>query len=296
MTQSEFYNLFPDEQSCRTHLRISRESAGIVCKKCRCSHHYWLKAKEQWQCKDCSFRTTLRSGTLFEASKLTLKTWFEALYLICNNKKGMSASELQRQLDLKRNEPAWYMTQKIRKAMSSINEDTFLSGEIEMDDAFFTVVHQEKESVESKRGRGTSKQKVVVMVESATPTDGTHKGSCGKIRMLAVPTLDQETIWRTEDHYLRDTSKIRTDGYRGYNILDPQKHEACVVPSKMAHKLMPWVHTAIGNAKRLTNGIYHHISDKFAQLYLDEFCFKFNFRNHKARWNIVFRHGLNFNW
>ena len=296
MTISEFYERFPTEQSCRDHLKQMREQAGISCKKCGCDKHYWLKGKEQWQCSACEFRTTLRSGTLFEASKLKIKTWFEALYLVSNNKKGMSASELQRQLGLKRNEPAWYMMQKIRKAMASINEKMTLSNEIEMDDAFFTVVHDSEKTKERKRGRGSSKQKVVVMVESTLPTDGTHKGRCGKIRMLAVPTLDQESIWRIEDQHLQKVSKIRTDGYRSYRILDPLKHEAIVVPSKIAHKLLPWVHTAIGNAKRLTNGIYHHISEKFAQLYLDEFSFKFNFRHHKARWSLVFQEALTFKW
>ncbi|MCH2226105.1 MAG: transposase, partial [Crocinitomicaceae bacterium] len=89
MTISEFYSKFPTEASCRLHLKTAREEAGIVCKKCDCTKHYWLKGKEQWQCSSCNFRTTLRSGTLFEASKLKLKTWFEALYLMSNNKKGM---------------------------------------------------------------------------------------------------------------------------------------------------------------------------------------------------------------
>lgn len=296
MTISEFYSKFPTEASCRLHLKTAREEAGIVCKKCDCTKHYWLKGKEQWQCSSCNFRTTLRSGTLFEASKLKLKTWFEALYLMSNNKKGMSASELQRQLGLKRNEPAWYMSQKIRKAMQSINEKTILTDEIEMDDGFFTVIHDPSTNLESKRGRGSSKQKVLVMVESMAPTDGTHKGLCGKLRMIALPALDQGEIWEVEDRLLQNTTKIRTDGFRGYNILDPQKHEPNAVPSKTAHKILPWVHTVIGNAKRLTNGIYHHISQKFAQLYLDEFSFKFNHRYNNTRWNVVFQEGLSFNW
>lgn len=296
MTISEFYSKFSTEESCRLHLKAAREESGIECKKCGGTKQYWLKAKFQWQCSSCDFRTTLRSGTLFEASKLKLKTWFEALYLISNNKKGMSASELQRQLGLKRNEPAWYMMQKIRRAMQSINEKTILTEEIEMDDGFFTVVHDPQKKVQSKRGRGTSKQKVLVMVESEAPTDGTHKGVCGKLRMIALPNLDQGSIWEVEDRLLQRTTKIRTDGFRGYNLLDPMKHEPNAVSSKTAHKILPWVHTAIGNAKRLTNGIYHHISQKFAQLYLDEFSFKFNYRYHKARWKVVFQEALNFNW
>ena len=292
MTISEFYSMFPTEESCREHLKQERESSKIICKKCKCTKHYWLKGKGQWQCSNCEFRTTLRSGTLFESSKLPIRTWYQAIYLVSNTKKGMSASELQRQLGLKRNEPAWYMLQKIRKAMQSVNESIVLTNEIEMDDAFFTIVHSSKEVKENKRGRGTLKQKVVVMVESSSPTDGSHKGVCGKLRMVAVKNLDQGSIWEIEEKLLKNTSVIRTDAYRGYNILDPIKHESSVVPSKIAHKLLPWVHTVIGNAKRLINGIYHHISEKFVQLYLDEISFKFNYRYSNNRWKVVFNEAL----
>jgi hypothetical protein len=133
--------MFQTKESCRQYLREEREASKIICKKCKCTKHYWLKGKEQWQCSNCEFRTTLRSGTLFESSKLSIRTWYQAIYLVSNTKKGMSASELQRQLGLKRNEPAWYMLQKIRKAMQSANENIVLTNEIEMDDAFFTIVY-----------------------------------------------------------------------------------------------------------------------------------------------------------
>jgi hypothetical protein len=77
------------------------------------------------------------------------------------------------------------------------------------------------------------------MVESSSPTDGSHKGVCGKLRMVAVENLDQGSIWRIEDKLLKNTSVIRTDAYKGYNILDPMKHKSSVVPSKIAHKLLP---------------------------------------------------------
>lgn len=299
MTISEFYKNFPEEQSCRAHLRQIREATGINCKKCGSDKHYWLKAKEQWQCSKCSFRTTLRSGTIFESSNLPLKLWYEALYLVCNTKKGISACELQRQLGLKRYEPAWYMLQKIRKMMARINEQEQLCGDIELDDAFFTTVDQWSTippKGENKRGRGTRKQKAFVMVESAVPEDKTYKGKCGRLRILAVESLDQETVWRLEDQNFSRVNKIRTDAYRSYKILDPHKHEPNVIDSSRAHIILPWVHTAIGNIKRLINGIYHHISSKFAQLYFDEFAFKFNYRYHNDRWNVVLQNSLNFQW
>ena len=74
-----------------------------------------------------------------------------------------------------------------------------------------------------KGGWETAKQKVLVMVESQAPTDGTHRGKRRKLRMVAVPTLDQVEIWKIEDQLLKRTSSIRTDAYKGYNILDALK-------------------------------------------------------------------------
>lgn len=74
---------------------------------------------------------------------------------------------------------------------------------------FFTVIHDPSTNLESKRGRGTSKQKVLVMVESMAPTDATHKGLCGKLRMIALPALDQGAIWEVEDRLLQNTKNIR---------------------------------------------------------------------------------------
>jgi hypothetical protein len=293
MTISEFYRKFPDDQSCRDHLRQSRESSGISCKKCCCQTHYWLKAKEQWQCKKCTFRTTLRSGTMFESSKLAIKLWYEALYLVCNTKKGISACELQRQLGLKRNEPAWYMLHKIRKTMARINEHDQLSGAIGLDDAFFTTVDQ-KSAIPPKgnntRGSGTCKQKAFVMIKSAV------QSGKGKLRMLAVENIEQETIWSLGNQNTKRFDKISTATYRNYKILDPHKHELTLVESFKTHFLFPWVQTAIGNIKRLINGIYHHISTRFSQLYFDEFSFKFNYRCHKSKWNVVLSHSLKADW
>ena len=63
MNSIQFTRDFPDEAACRAHFRAARELEGIVCKKCGCKKHWWLKNKDQWKCSGCDFRTTIRSGT-----------------------------------------------------------------------------------------------------------------------------------------------------------------------------------------------------------------------------------------
>ena len=76
MSILEFTKQFPTNEGCKIHFKSEREKQGIICKKCNSTEHYWLKSKWQWQCKECSFRTTtLRSGTFMEHSNLPLLTW-----------------------------------------------------------------------------------------------------------------------------------------------------------------------------------------------------------------------------
>ncbi|MBI3133775.1 MAG: transposase [Bacteroidetes bacterium] len=194
------------------------------------------------------------------------------------------------------------MMQKIRKAMARINEKQQVSGEIEMDDAFFTTIENPKDHSDnliretSKTSRRITKQKAFVMVESMMPAAGTHKGKYGKIRMLRTEVIDTDTVWRMQHQKPGKSPKTKTTGYRKVRILEPHRYEPSVVSTNKSYKILPWVHTAIENVKRLINGIYHHVSSKFAQLYFDEFCFKFNYRFHKVKWGVVFEHALTFNW
>ena len=110
--------------------------------------------------------------------------------------------------------------------------------------------------------------------------------------MLAVTNVDQEIIWKLEDQSIMKEDKVRKGYYRNYKILDAHKFKPNFIESTCGKAIKPWVQTAIGNIRRLINGIYHHISDKFSQLYFDEFSFKFNYRNHKIKWLVVFEHSI----
>jgi hypothetical protein len=134
---------FPDEESCRTDMRNVREKQGVICKKCKGKKQYWLKAKGQWQCADCGFRTTLRSGTMMENSKLPLRTWYIAMAFMTYSKKGVSAVELQRQLGHKRYDTVWSLMHRIREAMGKRDALYGLKGEIEFDEGYFEIATKE---------------------------------------------------------------------------------------------------------------------------------------------------------
>jgi hypothetical protein len=87
------WDLFPNEESCKQHLKETREKEGLVCKNCGKTPYYWLKNKGMWQCSHCSFLTSLRSGTLLKSSKLPIRKWFLAMaFMRCSKKESLQKS------------------------------------------------------------------------------------------------------------------------------------------------------------------------------------------------------------
>ncbi len=247
-----------------------------------------MKTIEQFQCKKCRTRTTLRSGTVMEDSNLPFRTWFLAIHLMTSTKKGFSAKEMQRQLDYKRYEPIWYMMQKIRAAMGARDKLYTLSGGTEIDEGFFTTVDSENrgnKKVKLKRGRGSQRQTpVLVMAETKKSKElKKHRPtySCNHFKMIVMEDLTAETVHSIVKGSLDRNSKVRSDSYASYSKLNKivKKHSAKVIKPKDAGKELPWVHIAISNAKRNLLNNYHHVDDKYLQRYLDEFTYKLNRRS-----------------
>ena len=279
-----FIEQFPDESSCKEHLRRLREHNGIKCKNCGCEKHYWLKAKYQWQCSECNFRTTLRSGTMFENSNLPLRKWYLAMAFMSFSKKGISAKELQRQLGHARYRTVWSMMHRIRVAMGKRDNLYQLEGMIELDEGYFTTETSEKEKQHLKRGRGSQKQTNVAVLAESTPLENIETGKTGKhIRYFKMKVLQShlsEEINAVVTDCLDTKSIVFSDKSTSY--IDIAKYVEVHVTEKSTRettvKSLPWVHIAISNAKRNFLGIYHKINGKYLQSYLDEFCYKLNRR------------------
>lgn len=286
MNLLNFIKEFPDEESCKLKFKEIRDSQGIVCTNCGGKEHYWKSDKWQYECKACSFRTTLRSGTVMHGSKLPFRYWFVAMHLLTSTKKSFSAQEVQRQLGHKRYQPIWAMLHKIRQAMGNRDDLYQLSGAIELDEGFFSteIAAQDKDKP-LKRGRGSQKKtKVLVMTESKEVEGKTTKKGkprkVGFIKMQVITDLKAETITPIVKKSISAKAELLTDNSTSYvelkDIVD--KHGAQVIPKEKIGELLPWVHITISNAKRLLLDIYHDIKPEHLQNYLNEFCYNFNRR------------------
>lgn len=285
MNLIDFAGQHPDEESCIQHFRLAKEKNGIVCARCGNTTHYWNKAHKSHDCKECGYRTTLRSGTVMESSKLPFQYWLYTIYLMSMTKKGISAKEVQRQLGHKRYEPIWAMMHKIRAIMGLRDDQYELDGVVELDDAFFKTHRDEISDEPTKRGRGSQKRSKVLVMARVDPKRGRprkHKkpSAFRYVRMVVVPDSSATTINDTVSAYATSEVTIKSDGWRGFNRIKEvsAKHIKRIVPPKEASKALPWVHTMISNAKRTLLGINHQTKDEYLQNYLDEFCYKTNRR------------------
>ena len=286
MNLLNFISSFPDEASCKLKWKEYRDKQGVICPRCGCMDHYWKSDKECYECKKCKHRQSLRSNTVMHGSQLPFSYWFKAIHLLTTTRKSFSALELQKQLGHKYYEPIWTMLHKLRAAMGKRDDKYQLSGVIELDEGFFsTETDSEEKGKPKKRGRGSqSKSKVLVMAESLPVEGETTKGGkprkVGHIKMIVIDDLKSATIDSNVEKHVAKESSIDSDNSTSYTNLKTivKKHTPKVIPKKEVGKMLPWVHIAISNAKRMLLDIFHDVKPEFLQSYLNEFCYKFNRR------------------
>lgn len=278
----EFMELFPDEQTCKDHFKEQREKEGVKCKKCGNQHNYWLQGKSQWQCSKFRFRTTLKSGTIMEGSKVSFHNWYKAMAFMTYSKKTISASELQRQLNHPKYDTIWSLMHKIREAMGKRDALYQLKGMIEFDEGYFEKATSKY--VKLKRGRGSQRQSNVAVMAESTPLEQIETGyisnQCRYFKMKVLEDHTSEGVNTVIEEDFEEKSIVFSDKSTSYvDIADyVEMHISEVSTNKTTKTILKWVHIAISNAKRALLGTFHKIKGKYLQSYLNEFCYKLNRR------------------
>lgn len=288
MKMLEFISRFSDEQTCKEYYRDVRMKEGVVCKRCGSKKHYWLSVKWQFQCVHCDFRTTLKSGTVMENSRLPFRTWFLILLFMTSTKKGVSACELQRQIGHKRYMTIWSIMHRLRDVMGKRDDFYKLTDMVEFDEGYFEKPVSEKIKSNLKRGRGSQRQtKVAVMAES-TPLEDIETGKtsrqCRYFKMKVLKTHESTNV----DNLIQETLDSKTIVFsdKSSSYTDIEKYIEAHITEKSGKETtsdtLKWVHIAISNAKRNFLGVYHKIKGYYLQNYLNEFVYKLNRRYMKS--------------
>ena len=207
------------------------------------------------------------AGTIFQDSKLPLWKWFAAVYLVCESKKGISALQVKRMLNIKSYESAWYLCHRIRAAMEDQGAG-MLTGVVEVDETYIGGKARGK-------GRGYKKNKTMVL-------GAVERG--GRIRLQVAPNEKRETLRGFAKSVIDDDADaIYTDQEPAYGDLNDwnTRHE------RVNHGEYEWVrgvvHTntvesAWSLLDRAILGSYHKLSSKHLQAYCNEFAWRFNNR------------------
>ncbi len=155
-----------------------------------------------------------------------------------------------------------------------------------MDEGFFsTESDDDQKDKPLKPGRGSQKKSKVLVMAESEPVEGeiTKNGKprkVGHIKMIVIPDLKSETITPLVENNVSKESIIDSDNSTSYTELKEvvREHRPQVIPKNEIGKVLPWVHIAISNLKRMLLDIYHDIKPEYLQFYLNEFCYKFNRR------------------
>jgi len=287
MTFLELMKRFPTEKKIVEHFITIRYPNGITCNHCGSTKIYPRgESIKTFSCNGCLNAFSPFKGTIFEKSSTDLRKWFYAIHLFLNGKKGISGLQLQREIGVTY-KTAWRMLHQIRLAMGNSEQSEFFDTVIEIDETYVGGKPRKKNRKDDdddltppKRGRGTKKTPVVGIVDRenkqvfAKVALPNRKGQ----RLTAKQLIEiLKVVSRQENN-----NTVMTDEFKGYDPLARNNFVHLRIDHTQAFSDGD-IHTNNVESfwavlKRAVYGIYHQISVKYMQRYVDEFCFRWNNR------------------
>jgi transposase-like protein len=211
---------------------------------------------------------------VFENSNIKLQKWFLAIWLLTSHKKGISSLQLAKDINVTQ-KTAWFMLQRIRKCLGFENNNA-LDNDVEVDETYDGRKNKNRhrnKKVRQSQGRSTKdKTPVVGMVERG-----------GKLNAHKVDNVQTKTLTKEITDHVKETASIFTDELAGYNKIS-KLYDHYVVNHGQGEYVKGNAHTNTIEGfwsllKRGIIGIYHYVSKKHLQNYVDEFVFRYNTRH-----------------
>lgn len=274
LSMAVFLERYGTEGQCHAAVVAQRWPNGFVCPECGGTRHCTFERKglRYWQCSACREQTTVMCGTIFEATKLPLTTWFLAMHLMTQAKNNVSALELKRHLGV-RYRTAWLLKHKLMQVMSEREAPRQLEGRVEIDDAYLGG-----ELPGGKSGRG-SQNKVSFVAAVQTTDTGQPLWVC-----LKKLPFTREAIAEWAKTALAASARVVSDGlgcFRAVDAAGATQERIVTGGGRASVKLEQFraVNTVLGNLKTAYAGTYHAFDfAKYAPRYLAEVQYRFNRR------------------
>jgi transposase-like protein len=269
-TVYDFNRDFPDEDACFDLLTGLIYPDGINCRTCsEVRKHHKLTNRKALSCQICGTHVYPLAGTIFEKSTTPLKSWYYAMYLMASTRCGISAKQLERELGVTY-KTAWRMFNQIRKLMA---EELTLWGAVEADETYIggKWPKMNRKTRQGRPGPDSHKVPVVGVVQRG-----------GAVAALVTKDASARSIMPIIEERVLPRSIIYTDEWKGYNRVT-KKYEHRRVPHSEKVYVIGNAHTNTIEGfwsllKRGIAGVYHSVSAKHLQDYINEYSFRYNHR------------------
>lgn len=283
----QIYKNFPTPESCIKHLEKVRWNENPTCPYCKSKRQTPLKNEHRYHCNSCNTSYSVTVGTIFHKTKIDLQKWFLAISLVLNAKKGISARQLMRDIEVNKN-TAWYMLMRLRRAM--IEHGELLKGLVEADETY--IGGKDKNKHNDKRGGGTQGRNTKDKVAVFGVLEREGKVKAGKVKDVSKRTLHREIYEKVEKG-----TQIFTDEWKSYvGLTGKFKHDVVRHSSGQYVKGLAHTNTLEGFWSLLKRGIvgqYHQVSKRHVGRYIDEFCFRYNNRKNDNIFTLLLSKSVN---
>lgn len=272
----EVLDYFKDESTCKDYLEQQRWGGNPCCPHCKHDKVYRTKVGFKCASPTCYKKFSVLVGTPMENTKIKLRYWFAAIYLLSAHKKGISSHQLGRDLNISQ-KTAWFLNHRVRQ-MFVDHYETKLSGVIQADESFCGGKNKNRhkdKKVKNSQGRSYKDKTPIIGILCE-----------GKIRTFVRPNTACETIQPILEANIEEGATLMTDEWTGYS----QAHEK-FNHLKVYHGAKQYVDGMIhcngvenfwSHLKRGIIGIYHQLPRKHLQRYAYEYQYRFNTRKFKS--------------
>ena len=280
----EFMRQFPDDRACLDWLwreRYAPDGHNAFCPSCDKQRRFHrVNGRPTYDCDSCGHHINPTAGTIFHKSSTSLQLWFYAMWIITSTRCGVSAKQLERELGVTY-KTAWRMFNLIRNELMKQDDGGTLTGEIEADE---TWIGGKMRQSDRRKAAAAGITVGPHAKKRQTAFAAVERG--GRVLALHVPSRYGYTLRSTIADNVRPLSTVYTDDYSGYNGISRRythrriNHSARVYVDGDVHTQT--VEGFFSLVKNGIRGVYHSVSAKWLQGYLNEYAWRYNHRDDRA--------------